>query len=519
MTIFSPVQTKTRGEKVCQFIERHLMVPEGDLVGQPMRLAEFQRQFVLDVYDNPHGTSRAYLSIARKNAKTALIAAIALAHIDGPEAFPNSQIVSGARSRDQASQVFNYASKMIALSPTLSKRIRPIPSSKKLIGFAANTEYKALSADAKTNHGLSPRVAILDEVGQVRGPYDDFVEAITTAQGAYDDALLYAISTQAASDDDMFSRWLDYAAQGVDPHTVCHLYTAPEDCALDDRKAWAAANPALGLFRSEVEISRKAGMAMVSPSEENSFRWLYLNQRISADSPFVSKGVWMKNNGATEDFAGRPVYGGLDLAQRNDLSALIWVADGPKVDVEPHFWLPTEGLDQRSDKEKVPLATWAKQGHLHTSQGTSVNYREIAEEIADALAKWDVRSIAYDPHMAEALWPHLTDLGFSQDEIDALFFKVAQGYGGMSPCIGELQALALDGGIRHGGHPVLTWCMSNAVLIRGRVSDQFLLAKPRGADHKRIDGAVALAMAVGARAMFKDDESSSYLETDGLMVL
>jgi phage terminase large subunit-like protein len=505
MTISLPGRTETRGEKVCRFIERHLKVPEGDLIGQPMKLAEFQRRFILEVYDNPNGTSRAYLSIARKNAKTALIAAIVLAHIDGPEAFPNSQIVSGARSRDQASQIYKYASKMVAASPTLSNRIRPVPSSKKLIGLAANVEYQALSADAKTNHGLSPIVAILDEVGQVRGPYDDFVEAITTSQGAYDNALLFAISTQAASDDDLFSRWLDYARDTKDPHTVCHLYTAPEDCDMGDEKAWAAANPALGLFRSKVELERKYKVAAEMPTEENSFRWLYLNQRISADAPFVSKGVWLDNAGSPENFDGRDVYGGLDLSQRNDMSALVWIADGDTVDVEPHFWLPEQGLEFRSRREKVPLDLWAKDGHLHTSPGSSINYRHIAEEIAEACDRWNVRSIAYDPNMFEALKPHLEDLGLDTED-KALFHKVPQGYAGMSPCVGELQALLLDRKLRHGGHPVLEWNAKNAVLVRGRVSDQFMLAKPRGADHRRIDGLVALSMAAGRRAMMLEEE-------------
>lgn len=495
-----PARTETRGQKVCRFIETHLRVPEGDLVGQPMRLAEFQRRFICEVYDNPAGTSRAYLSMARKNAKTATIAAMALAHIDGPEAFPNSQIISGARSRDQAAQVYNYAQKMVAQSPTLAKRIRPVPSSKRLIGLVANVDYHAISADAKTNHGLSPKVAILDELGQVRGAKDDFVEAIVTAQGAYDDALLLAISTQAAADDDLFSRWLDDAANGNDPHTVCHLYAAPEDCALDDPAAWAAANPALGLFRSKVELSRKAKMAQRMPSEEQSFRWLYLNQRISADAPFVSKTVWEENGGAVEPFDGRDVWGGLDLAQRNDMSALVWVADGDTLDVDPHFWLPAQGLELRAKREKVPFDEWERSGDLHASPGTAINYREIAEEIIEARARWNVRGIAYDPNMAAALWPHLIDLGVTEEEIEALFHKVPQGYSGMSPCVGELQALLLDCRIRHGMHPCLTWHAQNSVLVRGRVSDQFMLAKPRGADYRRIDGMVALAMAAGLRA-------------------
>jgi phage terminase large subunit-like protein len=202
---------KTRGEKVCQFIEAFCPVPEGKLVGQPLKLMKFQREFILDIYDNPKGTSRAYLSVGRKNGKSALIAATILAHTVGPEARQNSQITSGARSRDQAALVFKLAEKMVRLSPRLSQIIKIVPSQKSLVGLPMNVEYKAISAEAGTAHGLSPVLAILDEVGQVRGPTDSFIEAIETAQGAHDDPLLIAISTQAATDGDLFSIWLDDA--------------------------------------------------------------------------------------------------------------------------------------------------------------------------------------------------------------------------------------------------------------------------------------------------------------------
>ena len=86
------VAKMTRGERVCAFIEGYCIVPEGDKIGKPIKLEPFQRRFVLDVYDNPYGTHSAYLSIARKNGKTGLIAALLLAHIAGPEAVLNSQI-------------------------------------------------------------------------------------------------------------------------------------------------------------------------------------------------------------------------------------------------------------------------------------------------------------------------------------------------------------------------------------------------------------------------------------------
>lgn len=155
----------TRGEAVCRFIEKYCLVPEGSRVGQPLELMEFQRKFILSIYDNPARTSRAYLSIARKNGKSTLIAAIALAHIVGPEAKRNSQIISGARSRDQAALVYKLAEKMVRLNPELNKIVKPIPSQKTLIGLPMNVEYRAISAEAGTAHGLSPVVAILDEVG------------------------------------------------------------------------------------------------------------------------------------------------------------------------------------------------------------------------------------------------------------------------------------------------------------------------------------------------------------------
>ena len=236
----------TRGERVVALIQKFCLVPEGTLLGKPVELLDFQKRFIKAVYDNPARTSRAHLSIARKNGKTGLIACLLLAHIVGPEAYQNGRIVLGARSRKQAAEVFKYAAKMVMMSPELSKLARIVPSAKMIVGLAKNVEYQASSAEAKSAHGGSPILAILDEVGQIKGPTDDFVEAIETSQGAYDGkAMLFAISTQAATDNDLFFRWIDDAETSKDPRIVSHIYTAPADCALDDRKAWAAANPAL----------------------------------------------------------------------------------------------------------------------------------------------------------------------------------------------------------------------------------------------------------------------------------
>ena len=101
---------------------------------------------------------------------------------------------------------------MVRLSPELSKIVRIVPSKKMLTGLVCYVECRTIIVEAGTAQGLSPRLAILDEVGQVRGPTDAFVEAIETSLGAHDDQLLISISTQAATDGDLFSIWLDDAS-------------------------------------------------------------------------------------------------------------------------------------------------------------------------------------------------------------------------------------------------------------------------------------------------------------------
>ena len=513
----------TRGERVCAFIERYCRVPEGRHVGKPLKLMEFQRSFICAIYDNQAGTSRAYLSVGRKNGKSALIACIALAHIVGPEARLNSQIVSGARSREQAALVFKLMQKMVALSPELrAKRVTRItPSQKMITGVQMNVEYKAISAEAGTAHGLSPVLAILDEVGQIKGPADDFVEAITTSQGAHDDPLLIAISTQAATDNDLFSRWIDDAETSQDSRIVSHVYRAPEDCDLMDREAWKAANPAMGEFRSVTDLEDLAAMAERLPSEENSFRWLYLNQRIEATSPFISRKIWQacaKTPLPLEP--GAVVFGGLDLSEVNDLTALVLVSPVESVwQVHPTFWLPGVGLRERSKADRVPYDEWHSAGKLVATPGKVVNYEFVAEHLWQLSQVYDVRKIAFDRWNWRHLKPWLLRAGFREEQLEgdnAIFEQMGQGFGSMSPALRDLESAILTEGLAHGGHPVLTMCASNAVTQMDPAGNRKLVkAKSRG----RIDGMVALAMAMSVAGTWQaSGDGPSVYESRGILV-
>jgi phage terminase large subunit-like protein len=486
----------TTGEKVIAFIERYCRVPEGKLVGQPIKLEEFQKRFIREVYDNPKGTRLGILSIARKNGKSALIAGLALAHIVGPVARLNAQIVSGAQSRDQAALVFNLAWKMVQLSPELTKLVRVVPSGKRLIGLAMNTEYRALAAEGKTAHGLSPVVVILDELGQVRGPHDPFVEALETAQGAYDDGLQLVISTQAPTDADMLSVWIDTAIRNDEPHTVCHLYAADEDAGLGEPEQWAKANPALGAFRSQVELEQAAEKAARMPSFENSFRNLYLNQRVNMVSAFVSPGVWKAGNGAPGEFDG-VVYGGLDLSATTDLTALVLTSRREGLlYVRPYFWMPMESVHEAVRRDKAPYDVWVREGLLRTTPGKVIDYDFVARDIGEICSGLSIAKIGFDRWRMDRMQQALARQG-----VDLPLEEFGQGYKSMSPALDALESDLLQERVRHGGHPVLAMCAANAVAVNDPAGNRKLdKSKATG----RIDGLVALAMASGVEAMMQE---------------
>ena len=489
----------SRAARVCQFIERFCVVPEGAHVGQPLRLETFQKDFIRDVYDNPNGTRRAILSVARKNGKSGLIAALLLAHLVGPEAKQNSQIVSGAMSREQASLVFSLACKIVQQSPELSGLVRIIPSGKRLIGLPLNVEYKALAADGRTAHGLSPVLAILDEIGQVRGPQSDFVDAITTSQGAHDAPLLIAISTAAANDADLFSTWIDDAERSQDKRIVCHLYAAPAGCDLMDESAWRAANPALGLFRSEDDLREQMTQAQRMPSMENSARNLLLNQRVSTESPFVSPDVWKACGARVRPFDG-PVWCGLDLSARLDLTALVIVGQVEGVwQVQAHFWTPEQGLADRARRDRAPYDVWARQGLLRTTPGASVDYAHVASEMLEILDGLDCRAIAFDR------W-RIAELQRERDRLGAALPLVewGQGFVSMAGALDALECELLNGRIAHGGHPVLTMCAANAVVVKDPAGNRKLdKSKATG----RIDGMQALAQAMGVASKATEEQT------------
>lgn len=495
-----PKAKRKQSEIIIRWIEERCYVPEGRLLGNKFKLAAWQKECIEDVYDNPVGTRRAILSFGRKNGKTTLAALLLLVHLCGPKHRINGQLYSAASSREQAALIFAMAAKIVRMSPDLRGALLIREATKELRCPELGTRYRALSAEASTAFGLNPVFMVHDELGQVRGPRSELYEALETATGAQDDPLSIVISTQAPSDQDLLSILIDDAMTGVDKRVVCKLFCAPmtdDPFAVD---TILKANPAFANFLNDREVLAMAEDARRMPAREAEFRNLVLNQRVEASNPFVKPAQWKA--------CGDPVvpldqceelYAGLDLSEVIDLTALVIIGKSHgQWHVHPTFWLPAEGLYERARTDHVPYDRWYEDGFLRTTPGASVHYDYVAQHVRELFSKIVVNKIGFDRWNFRHFKPCLIRAGFSEQELEERWVEFGQGTQSMSPALRELEQMIVNRELRHGMHPVLNMCASHAVVDSTDASNRKLSKKKSSG---RIDGMVALAMAVGVKPL------------------
>ena len=542
-----------RVQLIFDFIEK-LIVPSGVGEGRPFKLRPFQKDFIVDTYGPTYNTGirvvlRAILSVGRKNGKTALIAALALVHLVGPESVQNGEIYSAANEREQAGLIFKYASQIVRADADLMTIIKIVDSTKTMVAMGNGSFYRAISAEAGTKFGLNPTVVIYDELAQSKNR--DLYDALDTSMAARSEPLFVIISTQSNDPQHILSQLIDDAMKGLDPTTICHLHAVPEDAedVFTSKRLWKMANPALGDFRSESEMRTSAKRAARMPTFEASFRNLYLNQRINAETPLVPRKEWIEckrdAKPGTLIQEGDGMFLGLDLSGKKDLSALVGVSSGKMSLVRAWFWKPEKSIKEHEKMDRVPYTVWAKQGLIETTPGRSIQYDWIAHRLGYILKNFTVLGIAFDRYRIDDLLAALEKQGVSayvdnskppemtgDPAVDAKnmqryiqlirvrsgFLRLVpwgQGYASMAPAVDALEAAILDRTLVHDGNPVLTWNFANAMAISDPAGNRKL---DKSKTRFRIDGAVATTMAMGLKSRdLKYMDKPSVYETRGVL--
>jgi phage terminase large subunit-like protein len=476
-----------------------LPITKGIYAGRKMRLLPGQKQFVEAIYGRVRSDGRRKIRIAiksepRGNGKTGLLAGLALCHLLGPESEPRGEVYSCAYNKLQAALIFAEMKAIIEAVPEFGARCNLQRYGKVievLEGDGAGSVYESLSADDKRAHGLAPSFWVYDEFAQA--PNADLLNNLRTSMGKRRESLGVIISTQAANDQHSLSQLIDDAALLEDPSVYLQLNAAPLDADIFDEKVWFACNEALGKFLDLAEFRAQAAQAKRLPGLRAKFQNLRLNQRIDANVQFLSDADWMACADPIDlsALAGKPCYAGLDLSSTTDMTCLVlyWPDDGALL---PYFWLPEDGLLDRDRKEGGHYRTWRDDELLETTPGKAINFRAIIHRLAEIKAKFNLHLVAYDRAFIKTFSAQCAEEG-----VTLPLKEFGQGYVSMSPAIQLFEAALLDRHIRHGGHPILRWHMSNVAVETDHAGNR-KFSKKRAIGH--IDGAIAAVMAIGVAA-------------------
>ena len=496
---------------------------KGAWSGKKFELIDWQEQIVRDLFGilKPNGYRQfntAYVEIPKKQGKSELAAAIALLLCcgDGEE---RAEVYGCAADRQQASIVFEVAADMVRMCPALSRRVKILASTKRMIYLPTNSFYQVLSAEAYSKHGFNIHGVVFDELHTQ--PNRKLFDVMTKGSGDARTQPLYFLITTAGNDTESIcyethQKALDILeGRKTDPTFYPVIYGAKEDEDWTSPEVWKKANPSLGITVGIDKVQAACDSARQNPGEENSFRQLRLNQWVKQSVRWMPMEKWDACNFEVnpDELEGRVCYGGLDLSSTTDITAFVLVFppidEDDKFFVLPYFWIPEENIDLRVRRDHVQYDKWQRLGFLQTTEGNVVHYGYIEKFIEKLGEKYNIREIAFDRWGAVQMVQNLEGMGFT-------VVPFGQGFASMSPPTKELMKLVLEKKIAHGGQPVLRWNMDN-IFIRQDPSGNIKADKQKSTE--KIDGAVALIMALDRAIRCGNDVSESVYESRGLLVI
>ncbi len=502
------------------FFEKLLVHTKGEWYGKPFVLQDWQEKVVRPVFGwkRKDGTRKyrwVYIEVPRKNGKSSLAAGIALCllYVDDE---PGAEIYSAAADREQAAIVFDTARAMVEESPPLMARSEVYKRS--IVVPSTRSVYRVLSADAYTKHGLNAHGVIFDELHAQ--PNRELWDVLTTSTGARRQPLVVAITTAGYDRESICWEQHEYARQvleGVieDPSYFAYIAAADEDDDWLDPAVWEKANPSLGVTIKREYLESEARRAEQVPAYQNTFRRLHLNQWTQQETRWLPLEAWDLCSApvSAEELKGRKCYGGLDLASAIDIAAFELVFP-PEDEDEPYqtlsfFWIPEESMIERARKDRVPYDAWVRQGLIKATEGNVIDYRRIVQDITELGEAFNIGEIAFDRWGAFQVSQQLEGAGFTM-------VAFGQGYSSMSAPTKDLLRLVLDRRIAHGGNPVLRWMADNVVVSQDPAGN---LKPNRAKSREKIDGIVALIMALDRAMRNQGSRSGSVYEERGIRVL
>ena len=512
------------------FFPEFLIFYEGDFSDQPFKLTPNQQFMIGSIFgwkrkkDGFRRFRTAYIEQAKGNGKSPIAGGIGLYCLTF-DSEPGAEIYAAATTKEQAGITFRDARTFAEKSESLRGMLQ---IDKHNIAYhIENSFFRAISSEHRGLDGKRPHVALIDEIHE--HPNDLVVRKMSAGMKGRRQGLQFEITNAGYDRHSICYQHHDYTEKilegiikddawfglmsGLDVCEKCAAdgKTVPQDGCPDcddwrDEKNWIKANPNINYLGAPFKdyLRRQVEEAKAMPAQENIVKRLNFCCWTESITRWIPADKW---NACAfpvdpESLKGRTCYGGLDLSTNTDLTA--WVKafppeeEGGRYAILCKFFLPEDNMMERVKRDKVPYDVWARQGHITLTPGDLIDYAFILAQIKQDSIDFDIAELAFDRWGSQKITTDLQDIGFEIEGKKTLI-QFGQGYASMNAPVKEVEKMVIGKELAHGGNPVLSWMVSNVAIKMDPAGNQKL---DKEKSTERIDGAVALVMAIG-RAMLK----------------
>lgn len=499
---FEPEVVEDFNEWSLQFV--HV---EGVLAGQSIQLTDFQLFIVANIFGfkkKSNGARRfrkVYIQLARKNAKSQLLALIATY-----ETFLSDEkhrVYIAGWSKEQSDEVYNSVLEQIRNAEILYGTFKD--SYGKVTRIKTGSIIQPLSKEArKLGDGKNPSVGIIDEyhAHETSEIYDVLISGMVARKSP----LMVVITTAGFDLSRPCFKEYDYVSKLLNPELpqenddyfalICEL---DKDDDIKDEKNWIKANPIVATYEEGLESLRSdLKTALEQPEKMRSYLTKNMNIWVDKkDNGYMDMSRWNDCGRQIdwEEFRGQEVVVGVDLAAKIDLCSINFETKKEKYLLKSHSFMPEDTIAIRARTDKAQYQLWASQGWITPTPGAVVDYGFIKAFIMEKEKEYDlkIKEICADPWNATQFMQDMESEGY-------VVVEIRQGIKTLGEATKDLREQVYQKKLEHDGSPVLTFAMGNAV-TKADPNDNIMLDKAKSTE--RIDPAAA-AINSHVRAMLGD---------------
>jgi phage terminase large subunit-like protein len=437
------------------------------------------------------------LWVPRKNGKSEFLASLAL-YFWYFEALQRGEGYCFAKNEDQAKIPFTKMADIVGLSPELSAGVQVHTTDLWCQEF--KTAFVLLTGKAGGKHGKAPTVTLGDEMHEWVSR--ELADTLRQGEASLEPIRLYASTAGLKQQGTGYGLWeeslkiLDGRVQ--DTTKLIVIFAAPEDADWTDEETWRLANPSIGLSPTLATLREDANEARESATALAAFRRYRLNQWVEDlerwiplpkwDACAPDKLAWLKR---AEQLAGRSCVLAFDSTWNYDFASMCLRFDPLNPDEQPLFlwkhWLPSETIEERMRKERLPLDKWVEGGALASILGGVFVLDWAIKEAKSFCQQFKVTKIGWDSWSAKEFYTRLVAEGIAED----LFQEMRFGTGSLGAATKEFERRILAGQLDHGGNPIVRWMIGHCH-VRYDENMNFVPAKKTSA--KSIDGVFTAVM-------------------------